>query len=302
MAAARARSPGSGRNDRMCASQKAWFGGDRQEEREPVVAGGVLVASFGLLGVVGGRGGGVAAGGPAGRADRVIPARVVAHVLQVRGPVAPGGGQLVAQRRDRRRVDAFLAEDLAVRPGHDLAGERCPDRAVGLGGDVRGLPGDLRDVVGRAAVADRVVVLQQCSQPRQRPGQVRIGRRGAEALRVPLVLQLDHPRVPDRPQAARCRGTGPGHRAGRAGRAGPGARAAGRARARGEDQREYAGGEQPPPLLHPQHACLQLSDREPRWWRARPRPRSFPARRGPGSCRCGAARCPAPASRSRRSG
>ena len=150
VAAARARSPGSGRNDRMCAVAEGLVRGDRPEEREPVVAGGVLVAPFGLLGVVGGRGGGVAARGPARRADRVIPARVVAHVLQVRGPAAPGGGQLVAQRRDRRRVDAFLPEDLAVRPGHDLAGERCPDRAVDLGGDVRGLPGDLRDVVVRA--------------------------------------------------------------------------------------------------------------------------------------------------------
>ena len=299
MAAARARSPGSGRNDRMCAAQKAWLAVTDAEEREPVVAGGVLVALLGLLGVVDGPGGGVAAGGPAGRGDRVVPARVVAHVLQVRGPAAPGGGQLVAERRDRRRVDAALAEDLVVRPGDDLAGERYPDRAVDLGAQVRGLPGDLRDVVGRAAVADRVVVLQQGPHPRQRPGQVRIGGRGAEALRVPLVLQLDHPHVPDRPQAARCRGAGPGRRAGRAG---PGARAAGRARARGEDQREYRGGEQPPPALHPQHACLQLRDSEPRWWRARPRPGSFPARRGPASCRCGAARCPGRASRSRRSG
>ena len=283
----------------MCASQKVWFAVTEREEREPVVAGGVLVAFFGLLGVVDGPGGGVAAGGPAGRADGVIPAWVVAHVLQVRGPAAPGGGQLVAQRRDRLRVDAALAEDLAVRPGDDLAGEGCPDRAVDLGGDVRGLPGDLRDVVVRAAVADGVVVLQQGPHPGQRLGQVRVGGRGTEALRVPLVLQLDHPHVPDGLQAARCRGAGPGRRAGRAG---PGTRAAGRARARGEDQREHCGGEQPPPALHLQHACLQLRDSEPRWWRPGPRPRSFPVRRGPASCRCGAARCPARASRSRRSG
>src|SRR5208282_3454615 len=175
-------------------------GGDRGEEGEPVVAGGVLVAPLGLLGVVDGPGGGVAAGGPARRRDRVIPARVVAHVLQVRGPAAPGGGQLTAERRDRRRVDAALAEDLAVRPGDDLAGERYPERAVELGGQGRGLPGDLRDVVGRAAVADGVVVLQQGPRPRQRGGQVRIGGRGAEALLVSLVLQLDHPHVPDRRQ------------------------------------------------------------------------------------------------------
>ena len=84
-----------------------------------------------------------------------------------------------------------------------------------------GLPADLRDVVGRAAVAGRVVVLQQGPHPRQRPGQVRIGGRGAEALRVPLVLQLDDPHVPERPQAARCRRTGPGRGASRAG-PGPG--------------------------------------------------------------------------------
>ena len=78
----RARSPGGGRNDRMCASQKAWFAVTEREEREPVVAGGVLVALLGLLGVVDGPGGGVAAAGPAGRGDRVITAWVVAHVLQ----------------------------------------------------------------------------------------------------------------------------------------------------------------------------------------------------------------------------
>ncbi len=156
--------------------------------------------------------------------------------------------------------------------------------------------------VGRAAVADRIVVLQQGPRPRQRGGQVRVGRRGAEALRVPLVLQLDHPHVPDRTQAARPRGAGPGRRGGHAGHAGPGTLAAGHARARGEDQQEYRGGERPPPALHHQHACLQLRDSEPRWWRARPRPGSFPARRGPASRRCGAARCPGRASRSRRSG
>ena len=89
--------------------------------------------------------------------------------------------------------------------------------------------------------------------PRQRPGQVRIGRRGAEALRVPLVLQLDDPHVPDRPQAARCRRTGPGRGASRAG---PGARAASRARARQEDQQEHRGGQQPPPALHQHRLSL----------------------------------------------
>ena len=65
--------------------------GDRAEEREPVVAGGVLIALCGFLGVIDGPGGGMTAGGPARRADRVVPGRVVAHVLQVRRPAAPGG-------------------------------------------------------------------------------------------------------------------------------------------------------------------------------------------------------------------
>src|SRR5271166_3584149 len=90
---------------------------------------------------------------PAGRADRVVPAWVVAHVLQIRRPAAAGGGQLAAQGGDRGRVDAALAEDLVVRPGDDLARERCPDRAVALGAQGRGLPGDLRDVVVRAGMA-----------------------------------------------------------------------------------------------------------------------------------------------------
>ena len=167
-------------------------------------------------------GGRVAAGGPARRADRVVPCRVVAHVLQVGRPAVPGGGQLAAERLYRRGVDAARAEHLVVGPGHSVAGEGGPDRAVALGGQVGGLTGDLGDVVGRAAVAYRVVVLQQGSHPRQRAGQVRVGRRGAEALRVSLVLQLDDPDVPDRGQAARSRGAGPGRPAGRAvpGRAG----------------------------------------------------------------------------------
>jgi hypothetical protein len=40
----------------------------------------------------------------------------------------------------------------------------------------------------RAARASRVVVLQQGTHPRQRFCQVRVGGRGAEALRIPLVL------------------------------------------------------------------------------------------------------------------
>jgi hypothetical protein len=30
-----------------------------------------------------------------------------------------------------------------IRPGHDVAGEGNPERAVGLGTQIRGLPGDL---------------------------------------------------------------------------------------------------------------------------------------------------------------
>ena len=58
------------------------------------MAGGVLVAPLGVPCAVSGPGGGVAA-----------------------------GRKLVAERRDRRRVDAALAEDLVIRPGHDMAGE-----------------------------------------------------------------------------------------------------------------------------------------------------------------------------------
>jgi hypothetical protein len=70
--------------------------GDRAEEREPVVAGGVLIALCGFLSVIDlsvidGPGGGMTAGGPARRADRGVPGRVVAYVLQVRRPAAPGG-------------------------------------------------------------------------------------------------------------------------------------------------------------------------------------------------------------------
>jgi len=39
----------------------------------------------------------------------VVAAWVVARVLQVRRPAAPGRGQLAAERGDRRRVDAALA-------------------------------------------------------------------------------------------------------------------------------------------------------------------------------------------------
>ena len=59
--------------------------------------------------------------------------------------------------------------------------------------------------------------------------------------------------MPDRPQAARCRRTGPGRGASRAG---PGARAASHARARREDQQEHRGGQQPPPALHQHRLSL----------------------------------------------
>src|SRR6516165_2869411 len=74
---------------------EGWVRGDRAEERERAVAGGVLIAPLGALGTVDGPGSGVAAGWSAGGADRVVPAWVIAHVLQVRRPAAPGGRQLV---------------------------------------------------------------------------------------------------------------------------------------------------------------------------------------------------------------
>src|ERR1700751_4053363 len=160
------------------------------------MAGGVLVATLSAGGGVDGPGGGMAAGWSTRRADRVVPGRVVAHVLQVGRPAESGGGHLVAGRLDSRRVDAPFAEDLTIRPGYGIAGEGDPARAVALRTQSRGLPGDLGDVVDRAVVPYRVVVLQQRPHPGERPGQVRIGRRGSEALLVALLLQLDDPHVP----------------------------------------------------------------------------------------------------------
>ena len=299
MAAARARSPGRGRNDRMCAAQKAWFAVTEEKNVNPSwrAAYWSPFSAFWVWSTA--QVAGCPQAGPRAVATVWSRARVVAHVLLVGGPAAPGGGQLVPQRRDRRRVDAALAEDLMIRPGDDLAGEGHPDRAVDLGGQVRGLTGDLRDVVGRAAVADRVVVLQQRTHPRQRGGQVRIRGRGAEALRVPLVLQLDHPHVPDRPQAARCRGAGPGHRAGRAG---PGTRAAGVLVHAARTSRNTAAASSHRRFFTISTPASNYVTVNHAGWRARPRPGSFPARRGPASGRCGAARCPGRASRSRRSG
>src|SRR5690348_10243345 len=47
-------------------------------------------------------------------------------------------------------VSAAQPGNLGIRPGDDLAGRKVPRAAVALGTQVRGLPGDLRDVMGGA--------------------------------------------------------------------------------------------------------------------------------------------------------
>ena len=140
---------------------------------------------------------------------------------------------VVSLRRRSSGLSSLTVTIPGMRPSARTTATRWPgnrpERAVALRRQIRSPPGDLRDVVGRAAVAYRVVVLQQGPHPRQRPGQVRIRGRGAKALRVLLVLQVDEPYAPDRAQPHGRRWTGPRHPAARAvGRGRPGARPAGR--------------------------------------------------------------------------
>jgi hypothetical protein len=97
---ARVRSPGSGRNDRMCAAQKAGFAVTEAKNANPSWRAAYW-SPGGLAAVVDGPGGGVAAGGPARRGDRMVLARVVAHVLQVRKDQREYRGQQVLVIADR---------------------------------------------------------------------------------------------------------------------------------------------------------------------------------------------------------
>jgi hypothetical protein len=101
---ARARSPGSGRNNRMCAAQKAGFAVTDGKNANPTWRAAYWSPPLGVPGAVSGPGGGWL------QADSWLPSVGT-----------------------RRRVDAALAEDLVIRPGHDMAGEGNPERAVGLG-------------------------------------------------------------------------------------------------------------------------------------------------------------------------
>src|SRR5215469_1803357 len=147
---------------------------------------------------------------PSRRGDSPVAGRVVPHVLHVRRPGQLGGRQLVAEGGDGlgENASALRCEHLVVRPDGRL-GRRHPDGAVLLGQYVRRLAGDLRDVVVRAVVPDRVVAGEQRALLRQRLGEIRVGGRVAEALRVAEVLELDDPDVPDgrRPGLARRRET-----------------------------------------------------------------------------------------------
>ena len=156
---------------------------DRVEVDERVVARRVLVVDRGRLRVVAAVG-------------RRVPARR-RHVLHVALPRKALCGELVGDGLHGRRVDAALADRLAVGPDH-ARGHVGEELAVGLGLDVRRLPADHREVVRVAQVRGGVVLREQLALRAQRRREVR--RRALEALGVVGVLEHDHPDVLDRRQ------------------------------------------------------------------------------------------------------
>jgi hypothetical protein len=155
---------------------------DRVEVHERVVPRGVLVARLGLLGVVGGVEGRVAAGR--------------AHILHVALPRQALGLELVGDGQGCGRIDATRPDELTVEGRRHTDELRVVD-AVGLGLGVGRLAAHHGDVVAETQVARAVVLLHEQALSHQLLGQVRRGGVGTERLVVILVLHHDDEDVLD---------------------------------------------------------------------------------------------------------
>ena len=147
---------------------------------EGIVARGVLVADLGRLSQIGGADRWMAAGGAFAR-------RIVTHVLHVGFPSELGALKLIDQRRNVCRVDATLADRLAIggRAGTD---KLLKHAAVIIGGRIGGLTANQSQVIAKAEMAGGVVIRDCRTQPSQR-FQIMSRRLGSEGVAILFVLK-----------------------------------------------------------------------------------------------------------------